>query len=331
MNILIVDKSVIPVNHYGGTERVIWTLGKELTDLGHSVTYLVKKGSSCDFASVIQFDEEIPLVKQIPLGTEVVHFNFLPDPPEDVKVPYIITMHDNANAAFVFDKNTVFLSKDHAERHGAESYVHCGLDWSQYSKPNVNRYSNSFHFLGSTNLGVDNLKGAIDIIKKVKQENLNVLGARRFSERVLKLGPSYMFSRKVNYRGRVNGVEKETYLNQSRGLISPVLWHEPFGLSIIESLFYGCPVFGTPYGALKEIIIPEAGFLSITKEEIAEAILNNPYNPNWCHEYAVENFNSKKMALGYLEKYDRVLKGETLNKTNPRLQVIRKEKIRAFN
>ncbi|THD66269.1 glycosyltransferase [Robertkochia marina] len=332
MKILIVDNSVIPVNLYGGTERVIWALGKELTDLGHSVTYLVKKGSSCDFASVIPIDDDIPLLKQIPADTEVVHFNFFPENLEDLNVPYIITMHGNVNNEFVFDKNTVFVSKNHAERYGSVSYVHKGLDWSQYSKPNVNRYSNSFHFLGRAAWGVKNLKGAIDIIKKVKQENLNVLGGRRFSERVFKLGPTYMFSRKVNFRGMVGGVEKETYLNQSRGLIFPVLWHEPFGLAIIESLFYGCPVFGTPYGSLKEIVIPEAGFLSNKKDVIAEAIANDyHYNPRWCHEYAVENFNSKIMALRYLEKYDTVLKGKTLNETNPQLKVIQKERYLPFD
>ena len=43
-------------------------------------------------------------------------------------------------------------------------------------------------------------------------------------------------------------------LNASRGLIFPVRWHEPFGLAVIESLYFGCPVFATPYGALPELV-----------------------------------------------------------------------------
>ena len=83
---------------------------------------------------------------------------------------------------------------------------------------------------------------------------------------------------------------------------------------------------------MQEIVIPEAGFLSNKKDAIAEAIVNNyHYNPKWCHEYAVENFNSKIMALRYLEKYDTVLQGKTLNETNPQLQVIQKERYLPFD
>jgi hypothetical protein len=32
MNILIVENSIIPVRLYGGTERVVWDLGKELVN-----------------------------------------------------------------------------------------------------------------------------------------------------------------------------------------------------------------------------------------------------------------------------------------------------------
>ena len=41
MHILIASKTQIPVVTYGGTERVIWDLGRGLVELGHRVTYLV--------------------------------------------------------------------------------------------------------------------------------------------------------------------------------------------------------------------------------------------------------------------------------------------------
>ena len=46
--------SSIPVYAYGGTERVIWDLAKQLVNFGHQVTFLVPKGSYCDFAKVIE-------------------------------------------------------------------------------------------------------------------------------------------------------------------------------------------------------------------------------------------------------------------------------------
>jgi hypothetical protein len=53
MHVLIVNRHRIPVFAYGGTERVIWDLARSLTRRGHTVTFLVPKGSRCDFARVL--------------------------------------------------------------------------------------------------------------------------------------------------------------------------------------------------------------------------------------------------------------------------------------
>ena len=39
-----------------------------------------------------------------------------------------------------------------------------------------------------------------------------------------------------------------------------------------------------------------------------------------CHNYACQKFNSRIMAIKYLEIYQRVLNGEVLNAEEPRLQ-----------
>lgn len=109
MNILIVDNGKIPAVNYGGTERVIWYLGKELLKLGHQVSYLVKEGSSCDFAKVIIRDNTKTISSQIPSNIDVVHFNF--SPKEEINIPHIITVHGNSNDKNEFDKNSVFVSK----------------------------------------------------------------------------------------------------------------------------------------------------------------------------------------------------------------------------
>ncbi|MEF9931013.1 MAG: glycosyltransferase, partial [Bacteroidales bacterium] len=52
----------------------------------------------------------------------------------------------------------------------------------------------------------------------------------------------------------IGGEQKLNILKESKGLIFPVIWNEPFGLAITESLYCGAPVFGTPYGSLPELI-----------------------------------------------------------------------------
>ncbi|QSS96697.1 glycosyltransferase [Psychroflexus sp. ALD_RP9] len=330
MNILIVENSIIPFKHYGGTQRVIWYLGKELYKLGHKVTYLVKKGSKCDFGKIIFINNDKELYEQIPNYIDIVHFNNQPADLYKIDKPYIITMHGNLNNNNSLDYNTVFVSKNHAERYNSNSFVYNGLDWNDYSKPNFNK-KNCYHFLGKASWGVKNLKGSIQIIKGLENNKLLVLGGKRFSERVLKMGPAYFLSTKVDFKGMVGGKEKENYLNMSKGLIFPVLWHEPFGLAIIESLFYGCPVFGTPYGSLPELINNEVGFLSTKKKEIKNRIKDTGlFNNKYCHEYALENFNSKNMAKKYLEKYSVVLNGEKLNLNKPELKNIQNQKYLKF-
>lgn len=317
MKILIVSPTIIPVQLYGGIGRVIWGLGKELTKMGHEITFLVPKGSSCDFAKVILRNPAISILEQIPENIDLVHFNAAIPNTEQINLPNLTTIHENINAAIPLDKNTVFVSENHAKRYGSGSFVHNGLDWEEYSKPNLSATRNYFHFLGKAAWRLKNVKGAINCIKQTPSEKLKVLGGVRFN---IKMGLRFTFSPRIGFHGFVGGAEKDRLLNASKGLIFPVRWHEPFGLAITESLYYGCPVFGTPYGSLPELVKEDFGFLSNQQSELVEAIKNsNSYNKKKCHEYARDMFNSKQMALSYLKKYEQILNNTPLNVKNPKL------------
>jgi glycosyltransferase involved in cell wall biosynthesis len=325
MNILIVNNTIIPATKYGGTERVIWWLGKELHKLGHDVTYLVAKGSSCPFAKVLFYNPSVPLNQQIPVGIDVVHLNG--GTTELPIKPFIYTMHGNVNTQTLFNKNTVFVSKNHAARFGSDVYVHNGLDPDDYGKPNFTNKKNYIHFLGDAAWRVKNVKGAIHIASKAKIP-LKVLGGIRFN---FNQGVRLTFDFNTQFYGMVGGDLKNNLLSQSKGMLFPILWNEPFGIAITESLYFGCPIFATPYGSLPEIVNSEVGFLSNKSTELVEAIKNiEQYNPNHCHQYAMEYFTSAKMALSYLNLYEKVLNGNTLNQANPCLIEVQREKFLAF-
>lgn len=324
MKILIANKGIIPVRLYGGTERVVWSLGKELFKLGHDVTYLVSKGSSCDFAKVIYIDEQKEISEQIPDTVDIIHFNFTPKDIEKVNKPYVITMHHNINAQIELNSNTIFVSKNHADRYRSNSFVYNGLDWGDYTKPSFPVHRNYFHFLGDAAWRVKNVKGAIDVIKKTKAEKIKILGGVRFN---INKGLRFTFTSRAHFCGMVGGKQKDKLLQHSKGLIFPVKWNEPFGLAIIESLYFGCPVFGTPYGSLPEIVVPDVGFLSNKREAITYELENiEKYSNKYCHEYAVEKFSARKMALSYINKYETIMSGEKLNVTPPKLKALQKNK-----
>ena len=325
MHILIVNNTCIPVQKYGGTERVIWWLGKQLVKMGHQVSYLVAAGSYCDFANVYTLNPAIPFNKQIPENVDVVHLNCVVN--ETPTIPYILTIHGNSNEQKELDINAVFVSANHAARFGSTSFVHNGIDPEDYGDPGLNNKRSYFHFLGDAAWRVKNVRGAIKIAQ-VAAVPLRVIGGVRFN---FNQGIRLTFDPRIKFDGMQGGAAKNEILKQSRGLIFPVLWHEPFGISIIESLYFGCPVFGTPYGSLPEIVQPEVGLLSNSIQELVDAVKNaDDYNKRYCHEYVLEHFSSKQMAIQYIEKYEKVLNGGHLNLLNPILKNIQTDKFLPF-
>jgi len=292
--------------------------------MGHTISYLAPEGSHCSFAKIIPLQKSRSIQEQIPRDTDLVHFHFSSEEFEQIKTPFLITMHGNTHDQKPLHSNTVFVSSNHAARFGSTCYVYNGLDWNDYPLPNFKKERSYFHFLGKAAWRIKNVQGAIDVICATPKEKLKVLGGYRFN---FKMGLRFTFSPRILFYGMVGGTLKTNLLNESKGLIFPVRWHEPFGLAIIESLYYGCPVFGTPYGSLPELIPKDFGYLSNQKNKLVDAISNaSDYSSKACHEYALNSFNSRKMSLAYLEKYKMILDRQQLNLNQPILQEIQKQK-----
>jgi len=327
MRILLVARNRIPVVAYGGTERVIWDLGKALSALGHRVSYLVKPRSRCDFGEVLPLDKRRPLLPQVEVamrqvGADIVHFQSNPfadlEASERFARPYVMTEHGNAELGTRYPRNVVYLSGDHARRHGSAQYVYNGLDWAACPAVDLAAPRRYFHFLGNAQWPVKNLPGALEVAAAAGVP-LAVMGASR-----LQFKPAFRWTRQAGTRfhGMVGGAKKFALLNGSRGFIFPVLWHEPFGLAVIESLYFGCPVFATPYGAFPELVPGHCGILSNSRAGLASALQRaDEFSAAACHEHARDHFHARRMACGYLEKYQQVLDGQALHETPPVTQV----------
>lgn len=325
MHAVIVNRAPIPVFAYGGTERVIWDLGRALVALGHTVTYLVPKGSSCDFAQVVALEEGsgsqslAAQIDRIQPAVDVVHVQFVPEAAfiNADSHPYVMTQHGNPEVGEQLPLNTVFVSRNHAQRHQSEHFVHNGLDWSAYGDPQLDAPRDGFHFLGKAAWRVKNVQGAIRTARLARQQ-LHVLGGDRFNFR---RGVRLTWSPQVHFYGMVGGSQKLQALARSRGLIFPVRWHEPFGLAVIESLYFGCPVFATPYGALPELVPPNCGALHTSAKLLARAVteaLEHPFDARACHDQALR-FNAQKMALDYLKYYKAVQTMKPLHEQPPHM------------
>lgn len=312
MRVLLTGNVRLPALKYGGTERVMWWLGKALKSLGHEVTFLVAKGSTCPFATVLTRDASRPLAEQIPAGIDIVHAN---EPVlQDLPRPFLTTVHANLHRKVPLDINSVFISANHARRFGADTYVYHGLDPAEYGKPDFAKPREYLHFLGKAAWKRKNLKGAIEIAR-LAGERLAVLGGHRVN---FKMGFRITLDPRVRFHGMVGGDKKNALLNGSKGLLFPVRWDEPFGLAVIESLYFGAPAFVTPYGSLPELVTSDVGFVSDRYSELANAVTGSSFSARKCHEYVCDQFTSERMARGYVALYERVLNGEKLNAAPPR-------------
>ena len=306
MHVAIVHDTKIPTSHYGGTERVVWWLAKALVKLNHRVTLIVPKGSTCDFASIIERPSNDPRINPlIPKDVNIVHTSSTLH--EKISKPFLSTIHGNGQVGEKFHSNSVFISKDHASRHNSSAFVYNGLDIEEYPEINPALKENFCYFLAKASWGIKNVRGAIKISKLAKKD-LKIVGGYR---------PT--LGKRVKWLGMLGGEKKNEILKKGSALINPVLWCEPFGLSIIEALLTGSPVFGTPYGSLPELIGEEYGFLSTSSAKLAGALQkSDEYNSETCRKYILEKFTNIHMANSYLNYYEHILSGKLLSKEEPK-------------
>jgi glycosyltransferase involved in cell wall biosynthesis len=260
-------------------------------------------------------DTTQPLYQQIPADVDFVHYQTVGD--EATKKPYLVTIHGNTNnTQEQLNINSVFISANQAARYGAATYVHNGVNFADYPKPDLFNTRKRVHFLANAAWKVKNVKGAIRIAKMAGKK-LDVLGGYRFN---FNMGIRLTFDTHVRFHGQVDMAEKSKYLNQSQALLFPVLWNEPFGVAMVESLYYGCPVLGTTYGSLPEIVQPQVGFLSNSYRELADALKNiEHYKRTDCHQYATDVFSASEMTDKYLKLYEKLMNGATINTKQPQL------------
>ena len=204
-------------------------------------------------------------------------------------MPHLFTWHGNARAGEVLPPNVVFLSADHAHRHGRDAFVYNGLDLSDYR---FERAKEDYHlFIGR--------------LHAAKGWRWAIKGARRAGRRIVLAGgwrPT--LRRGVRFVGAIDGEPKARLLAGARCLWMPAQWAEPFGLTLIEALASGTPVVGTRQGALPEIVDAATGRLGDTLEELVELVpAVESLDPAACRARVERFFTHRAMAEGYLRMY----------------------------
>lgn len=314
--VLVAPPSItVPPRKYGGTQRVVYWLAKGLSEKGHNVTVLAKKGSYINKnVKIIEIPDNInenDIMKYLPNEFDLVHFHIkLKNEPD---FPYLQTLHGNCRDDEFLPQNITFVSKKHAENHGGKYFVYNGLDIDSFEfSPSHNNY---FSYIAKISADYKNSSYAVELAKMLGF-NLKLAGGWRPSIR-----------KNINYLGKIGGKEKIDFLKNAIALIFPTAWEEPMGLVVIESLACGAPVIVSNRGAMPELVKEKVGFVCKNESDYLNAIKNiNEISRKDCREYIENNFTHSIMTDNYLTLYNKILNdsdnclhdsyNEDLNKKN---------------
>ena len=310
MRIAFEHKGILPVLKYGGIERILFWHMKELAKRGHEVTLFGHPDSKVEEYGIklipVEGDAKKVLDTLTKKDFDIIHLTYNYEPKSEV--PTLINMQCNGQIGEKFSKNSVFVSKKHANNHGSEHFIYNALDFDEYPfEPKESDSLSSFLFLAKGSWSVKNLKHCISVCKKAKK-HLHIAGGR-----------SLMPSRFIHSHGMVGGQEKIDIMKQCDAFLFPVRWHEPFGIAIIEAMAMGMPVFGGPYGSLPELITEESGRVCNNKEELLQAVsqTKNDFSASKIRAYVEENFSIARLTDEYLAYYEKLALGESLHKDHP--------------
>ena len=302
MHIALYTHSRLPVEGYGGTQRVVVWLTRGLLELGHRVTLLAPTGSRVPEAELVPLDPSeilqagFDLTPLLPASVEILHahgpLRVSPDH------PYVFTLHGNLRPGSIPAPNTIFVSADHARRHGGAAFVYNGVDPAEF----VFRSPKDDYdlFLGRLH-GVKGYRWAI-------------AGAKRAGRRMIVAGGWRVSLRRgLRFVGPVDGPRKATLLAGAACLWMPALWDEPFGLTLVEAMMSGTPVLGTRRGALPEIVSSEVGALGDSLDDLVALRSSiERCDPHACRHRAERWFSHTTMAEEYVRMYRHYLATNTL-------------------
>src|SRR5260370_20830674 len=300
MHIAVASQQQLPATGYGGPQRVIVALVRGLATLGTRVTLLAPPGTRVKEASVMavppgKFGDLTSLAAFVPRDADILHVHCRLRPGRS-PVPLAKTVHRNLKPGLAPVPNSIFLSRDHARRHGSDVFVYNGLDPAEYVFRRFPRRASQYDlFLGK--------------LHSAKGYHLAVEAAKYTGHRLIVAGgwrPSFTGS--VQYVGEVDGTTKAALLARARCLWNPAHWDEPFGLVTIEALFSGTAVLGAPPPPPPELMPPEGGALCDTLDEmIAPAATIQTREPAASRAPADRYFPPLLISSEYLPTYRQIV------------------------
>ena len=332
--LLIMDPGIpVPPKLYGGIERIVYMLANEYTKSGHEVTLLAGPGSYCDGKTVIfgktnnnpsklewyknvlsvwkylvRHKDEFDLIHNF--GRLLYLIPVLNHPAKKImSYQRQISPKGIRLATFLPNQNLIFTAcSDNCAATGNVTgtwrTVYNGVDFSQYDFNDDINETSPFMFLGR----LDKVKGLhTAITAALKTNNKLIIGGNipttddNYKYYKTEIEPLFN-NEQIVYVGALNDEEKNHFLRQSKALLFPIEWEEPFGIVMVEAMACGTPVIGFKRGAVPEVVEENVtGYIVNDLEGMINAITQiENIDRLKCRGRAEERFSSAKIAKDYL-------------------------------
>jgi glycosyltransferase involved in cell wall biosynthesis len=337
--LLVMDPGIlVPPKGYGGHERLVYMFAREYARLGHEVHLLVTEGSVVEGCTVHSFGKEgFPPKKwdarmAIPTAWRFLwkhrnQFDLIHNfgrlaylfPVLNHRIKKIMTYGREISSKNIQltnklpNKNIVYTgcSKDLISRVdavGRWEAVYNAIEFGKYTVQEKVAVDAPLMFLGR----IEQIKGAHTAIKVAKATGDNLILAgnispladeRAYFEQEIK---PLIDDVQIKYVGALNDEQKNFYLGQSKALLFPIEWNEPFGMVMTEAMACGTPVIGFKKGSVPEVIEHNiTGKVVVSEAEMIAAVADiHSINRIECRRIAQSRFDVPVIANHYLSLFN---------------------------
>jgi glycosyltransferase involved in cell wall biosynthesis len=320
---------------YGGTELFIAQLAEGLKSRGIDVVVYANGESTVNVAVKYMYAEsQWPIqgeiydnlkdvnhttwaVRDASRDCDIIHLNNVPGIASSryVDLPFVYTMHhphqDGLSEFYKFFPRIEFVTISDFQRHCEKlpniRTIHHGIDLSLYQVRE--KKQDYLSFIGriapvkGTHLAIAAAKKA-GIPLKIAGEVQPIF--RDYFESEIK---PHIDGKWVEYIGEADLEAKNDLLGNSRAMLFPIQWNEPFGLVMVEAMACGTPVLALPGGSVPEIVRDGvSGYVCHSVDELAERTRDlGSMSPLECREYVEANFSLERMVGDYANLYTEIL------------------------
>ncbi|MCF7973546.1 MAG: glycosyltransferase family 4 protein [Phycisphaerae bacterium] len=323
-----------PPRHYGPWENIASLLTEGLVERGHEVTLFATADSQTKgtLRAVCPrgYEEDHSLNPKVweclhiselfedAQAYDIIHnqFDFLPLTYTGlITTPVVTTIHGFSSPGILpvyrkYNGKVSYVSISNADRSPDLEYlrtIYHGIDIRQFDfQPAPD---DTLLFFGR----IHNDKGAREAIEIARACHKRLILAGIIQDRDYYdqyIGPC-IDNDNVIYVGSVGPVERSQLLGKACGLLHPIQFDEPFGLSVIESMACGTPVIAFDRGSMPELIENgKNGFLVSHVDEAIESVARiKEIDRAACRRHVEQYFTVDHMVDEYIKAYDMILQG----------------------